>query len=474
MTSQSAVETLVSDTILPMWRKRLETLDLIESWLRPVTDRDRFPLSRRATNEHKELQKLSESPWGAVVVSTVAQTLDLESIYTETADDPAVRALWAPWKRNRMDRAQVRLHRGSIASGEAYNRVTRGADGLAIIRPRSARDVFVVYRDSRDEDAEPLYALEKVGKWDLSNTFGTGHLRLWEEDGSIHLLSMDKGIVKYVQPEAITQARANDGIFGHDYGQIPFVRYTPQLDLEGNSFGEIEPLIPLLGRIEKTAYDRLLIQHKQSWDVRTATGLDRGTMTDAEWEAEKLKLAVGDILTGEEGVQFGSLPATSVEPTIRAHEADIDVLSALSQTPITALGKFVNVSADAIAEARASLYAKRDDYRKTIGMSHLDTLRLCAHIEGRHDDAANFDVYCGWADTEVRTMSAAADALGKVATMLEVPVEELWTLLPFVNYTMAEQWKSAAQRRRGASVLDRLRAATSQQAVTNGAVDAGT
>lgn len=446
MTSIDAIEKLVSDTLLPKWRKRCETLDLIDTWLRPVEGRERFPLSRRATGEHKELQKLSEAPWGAIIVATVSQTLDLEAIYTEKADDPAATSLWQPWKRNRMDRAQVRLHRASIAFGEAYNRVTRGDDDLAIIRPRSARDVYVVYRDSRDEDAMPYLALEKVGRWRLSNVFGVGHLRLWEEDGSMHLLSLDKGTVKYIEPEAMSRQLADGGKFGHDYGQIPFIRYAPQLDLEGESIGEVEPLIPLFGRIEKTAYDRLLIQHKQSWDVRTATGLDRGNMTDQEWEAEKIKLSAGDILTGEEGVQFGSLPATSVEPTIKAHEADIDVLSALSQTPITALGKFINVSADAIAEARASLYAKRDDYRKTIGMSHLDTLRLCAHIEGRSEDAANFDVYCDWADTEVRTMSAAADALGKVATMLEVPPQELWPMLPFVNHTMAEKWKSAAQK----------------------------
>ena len=69
MTSTSSIEKLVSDTLLPKWRKRCETLDMIDSWLRPVENRDRFPLSRRATGEHKELQKLSEAPWGAVVVA---------------------------------------------------------------------------------------------------------------------------------------------------------------------------------------------------------------------------------------------------------------------------------------------------------------------------------------------------------------------------------------------------------------------
>jgi hypothetical protein len=453
----SDVEALVTEQLLPKWRRSLETLDLIDGWLNPRRDRRKFPLSRRANYEHRALQELSEAPWGAIVVSTVAQTLDLESIYTEQADDPAVARIWAPWKRNRMDRVQVRLHRGSIAFGEAYTRVTRGDDSKALINARSARDAFVVYRDSRDDDAKPLYALEKVGQWDLSNPLDPGLLMLWDEDGTVYTLSCEAGDIRYVEQNPF------------DYGVVPFIRYAPQLDLEGVSRGEIAPLVPLFGRIEKTAYDRLLIQHKNSWKVRTATGLDGDKLT----EQDKIKLAHDDILTGEEGVQFSTLDETSVEPTIKAHEADIDVLSALSQTPITALGKFINVSADAIAEARASLYAKRDEYRKMIGVSHLDTLRLAAHIEGRTEDAANFDIYADWADTEVRTMSAAADALGKVATMLEVPVTELWPMLPFVNYTMAEKWKSAATRQGGESLIQQMIAARQSATQTQQASQAG-
>lgn len=454
----SAVEDLVTEQLFPKWRGSLETLDLIDGWLNPRRARPQFPLSPRANYEHKALQELSEAPWGGIVVSTVAQTLDLESIYTEQADDPTVARMWAPWKRNRMDRVQVRLHRGSVAFGEAYTRITRGDDSKALINARSARDAFVVYRDSRDDDAAPLYALEKVGQWDLGNPLDSGLLSLWDEEGIVYTVSCEGGSIKYVTQNPF------------DYGVVPFIRYAPQLDLEGVSRGEIAPLVPLFGRIEKTAYDRLLIQHKNSWKVRTATGLDGDKLT----EQDKIKLGHDDILTGEEGVTFGTLEETSVEPTIKAHEADIDVLSALSQTPITALGKFINVSADAIAEARASLYAKRDEYRKMIGVSHLDTLRLAAHVEGRTEDAANFDVYCDWADTEVRTMSAAADALGKVATMLQVPVTELWPMLPFVNYTMAEKWKSAAQKTQRAQSLAETIAGLANPGLTDANSDGNT
>ena len=428
MTPTQAVA-LVQDQIFPMWRKRLETLDAIDGWLHPHQDRKMFPLSRRANNEHRALQKLSEAPWGSIVVSTVSQTLDLESIYTETANDPTVGRMWTPWKRNRMDAVQVPLHKGAIAFGEAYNRVTRDTNGLALINARSSRDAYVVYRDSRDLAEMPLYALEKDGQWDASSRMASGLLKLWDEDGNWYSFGYEAGDLTFIESGE------------YDYGVVPFIRYAPQIDLEGQSRGEIQPLIPLLGRIEKTAYDRLLIQHNSSWKVRTATGLDGEKFTDAD----KMKLSVDDILTGEEGVTFGTLPETSTDPMVNAHKADIDVLSALSQTPITALGQFINVSADAIAEARAALYAKRDDYRKVIGMSHLDTLRFAAHIEGRTEDAANFDIYAGWADTEVRTMAASAQALGTVATMLDVPVQELWPMLPFVNYTMAEKWKSAAK-----------------------------
>ncbi len=47
-----------------------------------------------------------------------------------------------------------------------------------------------------------------------------------------------------------------------------------------------------------------------------------------------------------------------------------------------------------------------------------------------------------WRDTESRALSATVDALGKMAAMLGVPVQELWEKIPGVTQQDVERWKT--------------------------------
>jgi hypothetical protein len=49
-----------------------------------------------------------------------------------------------------------------------------------------------------------------------------------------------------------------------------------------------------------------------------------------------------------------------------------------------------------------------------------------------------------WRDTQARSFAAVVDALGKLATMLGVPPQELWEKIPGVTQTQIERWKAAA------------------------------
>ncbi|HLR84799.1 MAG TPA: phage portal protein, partial [Nocardioidaceae bacterium] len=226
----------------------------------------------------------------------------------------------------------------------------------------------------------------------------------------------------------------------HGMGVCPIVRYANQLDLEGRAPGEVEPLIPLAARINKTDYDRMLAQHYNSWKVRYATNLEEPP-TSEEAERIKLKLRQSDILTGEGETQFGTLDETPLEGFIQAHDSDLEALGAASQTPVTAFGKLINVSAEGLLEARTSLYARRDERQMLFGDSHTATLRLAAHAEGRAEDADDFEMTLKWADTEARTLNQAVDALGKAANMLGVPQEMLWNKIPGVDLTEVESWR---------------------------------
>lgn len=141
------------------------------------------------------------------------------------------------------------------------------------------------------------------------------------------------------------------------------IRYAPNADLEGVSVGEpIRWHVPA-ERFAKTVSDRLLAQHYNSWKVRTVTGLDRPE-TDSEALEQKAKLSNDTILTGGEGVQFGTLDETPLDGFLKAEAADLATIAALAQKPVWALSgsQLVNLSADAIAEARSSERQKSKPY----------------------------------------------------------------------------------------------------------------
>jgi len=428
---------LANDQLIPAFEKERQNLDKIDRWLRWNPEQPKLP--RGTDREVKALQKLANTPWLNLVVTTVAQMLYCERIYSGDRSAEDLKAMWKPWQRNNMLVKQIAIHRAALGYGLAYTGVLPGVGG-ARISGISPRDGLAVYADPA-EDEFPMYFIRVTAQ-------PNGRMiRIYDEEQE-YFLSVDKGKLEYLEPRP------------HGAGVTPFVRYANQLDLEGRAPGDVEALIPNAARINKTDYDRLLVQHFNSWKIRTATGLEDPS-DEAEAERIKMILRQQDILTGGEGVLFGTLDETSLDPFIHAHDSDVETLAATSQTPTTAFGKLINVSADGLVEARASLYAKRDERQMSFGASHVATLRLAAHIEGRREDAEDFSVHAGWANTESSTMSQAVDALGKAAQMLGVPPRVLWDKIPGIDWETAESWKTYADENPSAD--DKLAEALARQ-----------
>lgn len=419
---------VVQDLLLPLHNTDLDTLNKIDGWLR--FDPEAIKTKATSNEEAKYLKKLCATPWPRVVIETAAQALKAEGIYAADRQPEELKQMWAPWDANDMETKQGALYRASLAYGLAYTLVLPGVDAFgnkgSQITAHSPREFFAVY-DDVVEDEYPSWALRII-----TQANGSVHYRLYD-DTHVHLLSRerDASTLSFIESRA------------HRAGVTPVVRYANQLDLEGRAPGELEPLIPLFSRINKTDYDRMLVQHFNSWKVRYATGIDDPGSDEA---ATKMKLRQEDILAStNHEAKFGTLDETVMDPFIKAHDSDIETLAATSQTPMTTFGKIVNVSAEGLVEARASLRAKVQDRQAGYGASHVRTLRLAAHIEKRTDDASNFTIRTKWADTETAALAASVDALGKAAQMLNVPFQLLWDRIPGVDRTTAESWREFAK-----------------------------
>lgn len=371
--------------------------------------------------EKRRLRAISSTPIVRLLVEQTAQQMVADGVSSQKTAD--TRSMWEPWEKNGLPSAQTSLYAAALTYGEAYAVVLPGLDApQASIRCYSPKMVTVHYEDMAG-DEWPQWAAICLGD----------RYKIFTSD-TAYDVTLDKGRIASISTTP------------HSVGVCPVIRYAPNADLEGVSVGEpIRWRVPA-ERFAKTVSDRLLAQHYNSWKVRTVTGLDRPE-TDSEALEQKAKLSNDTILTGGEGVQFGTLDETPLDGFLKAEAADLATIAALAQKPVWALSgsQLVNLSADAIAEARSSERQKIQALQRALGRSHCQLLRLAAHIEGRTADAADFSLRITWQDTEGRSLSQSADALGKIASQLQVPAQKLWDMIPGVSKDTADQWREYAE-----------------------------
>lgn len=410
--SHGDVVELAHDVLIPGYSLERARLDLIDNWWRWTPEPIKMPA--QATAEARELANLRETPWMRLLVTMLGQQLEAEGVRSSNAPDRQD-WIWSAWQRNRMASRQRALHRAALAYGYSYATVMPGDSG-AVIRGRSPRNLYAVYQDSVVDEYPAYYVLVDENRYTVV------------DEEAVYSLVEEDGRLQYVEHHI------------HDIGVAPAVRYSNEIDLEGRTSGEIEPMIVPAKRIDKTMHDRLLIQHHASFRVITATGLTRPA-NEEEARQQKVRIAHDAVLAGEQDVQYGTLPASPLDGIASALRLDLEWFAAASQTPAHAYtGDLINLSADALEESRAAYEAKGRDRKIGFGDSHEQVLRLAAHIENRPEDAQDFSLSISWADHGARSLSQSADALGKVATMLGVPPEKLWDRIPGVTPDQAAEW----------------------------------
>lgn len=430
---------LVKTQLLPGWEKEKTRLDRIDRWCR--WEQEPITLPRKATLELRQLAELSRVPWLSLVVTATAQAMYVDGYRSRldpaggpTRDRPDVAPPWRTWMANGMDRRQIAVHRAMLAYGYSFTTVLPGVDPMtgekqSVMRGVSPRKMYALWDDPAEDDW-PLYAMRIV------ESTRTGHLVRVYDDTAVHSLRVDDAsAVTYLGPPMI-----------HESAVCPVVRFANMLDLDGRTPGEVEPFIAVAARINKTAYDRMLVQHFNSWKVRTVSGMAEPDNVD-DATRKKLQLRQDDLLVAEDpDTKFGTLDETPIEGLIAGHRADVETLAAVSQTPTHELtGQMANLSAEALAAARASLNQKVVERQKSAGSSHAQTLRLAAAQEGHDDYARDVTGRVTWQDMEIRSMSQAVDALGKASTMLLIPPSALWSRIPGVEKSDVDEWIRLAE-----------------------------
>jgi len=431
--NRDAVVAAVGDVLMPTWSADRDKFDRIDRWARWDHDPPHRP--KNATAEYKELAARAQAPWGALIVSSVVQTLYVDGYRRPKA--PEDNRAWLIWQANGWDARQIHVHRAALTYGIAYAYALPGktlsGEPMPKLRGVSPREMVAVYDDPADDDFPQMAMLVRKAR----NGY---RLRVFDER-FVHdlFLEHEVGKPKYVGTEV------------HDVGVCPVVRYANRFDLEGRAVGEIEPFIPILGRIDQTVFDRLVVQRFASWIVRTIAGMDvKKSADENEMSVREVLslLRVNDfLLSPDKDTKFGSLPATPLDGFIKAEERDLTDLAAVSQTPaFELLGGIANLSAEALDALKSSQDAKSDEVKHQFGESHELLLRLAAHIAGDTETAEDYEAQVIWKDTSIRSLAHAADAFGKLCQSLGVPPEVLWPKIPvFTQQDVDEAKRLAAE-----------------------------
>jgi hypothetical protein len=400
------------------------------------------PNRQETTREYENLRGLSPNAFAGLIVTTMSQMSYLEGI-----SKPGVVGtlpVWETFQRNRWLSRQTAVHRGALGQAVAYGVVLPGADPLTGSKMskmigKSAEAMSAWYDDEDDE--WPVIAMEAYERYEnqgFGNMMVGWTVRIYDEYVTHRLVCEGDGATKeqwtYIDHER------------HGMPVPPVARCANRLDLDGRATGEIEPVLPLLRRIDQDVFDRLIVQRFGAWKVRYIAGMAKPD-SKSEQAAQALKLRVEDLLVSTSNeTKFGVLPAGNIENQIKATDADLRLLSAISQMPPHhLLGLSSNLQAEALAAATEGLQRKSFDFRTNAGEFHQQMARLVAMGEGDFVTAAAWDLRVRWKDTESGSMSQAADALGKLAVQLKVPLEMLWERIPGWTDTDVQRAKELAE-----------------------------
>jgi hypothetical protein len=263
-------------------------------------------------------------------------------------------------------------------------------------------------------------------------------------------------------------------VASHGLGVCPVVRFLYEIDLDGDTdcTGEVEPIIPLQDQINFDTFNCMMAEQYQAFRQRWVTGM---APVDVEGrEQTPFRPGVDRVWAAEDpGTKFGEFGESNLQQYLDTRESGIRHMATITQVPpYHLLGQIANLSAEALAAARDGLDSKIAEPQSNLTDPWRNVFRLTALAS---DDKEGWDDTNGqvvWRDTSARAFAATIDGLGKAATMLGVPVEELWRKIPGVTADDVNTWTKAKQQQE-AEVMAQQAVLNAQQAQAGQAGQAG-
>ena len=408
---------------LPSPPKRLEASALAEA--------------RRA---YSHLMRMGVTNWVKLVADAPSERLEVTG-FRFSGSPEADGLAWKIWQTNHLDADAQLVHDNALITGQSFVLVDpfmveagmpvitceHSSEMIVSYVPGSRRKVAAALKMWTDSDTEyaTLYLPDLIFKWQQGADGSTS----WEP----------------------RQAEGDsDWPLPNPLGEVPVREVAANRSLRpakfGGGIGEFETVLPIQDRINKTIFDRLVTAEFQAFRQRWAVGwspeVDPNTglpRPDQILKASQSFLWTFDADPSE--VKLGEFSTTDFTSFIKATEADVNAMAAISKTPPHyLLGAMVNISGDALTAAESGLSSKTRKHARNFGEVWEDVMRLALRVVNEDELAADMQSEVIWGDIEHRTWGEQVDAVLKMQA-LGVPREALWSRLPSVSPQDIVRWR---------------------------------
>jgi hypothetical protein len=444
---------------------RLET---IHRWVKGVEQDIYVPQS--ATKEYRKLVEQARFNVLPLLESSVAQNLFVDG-YRPARSGENARVWDEVWQPNRLDARQSGLFRPALRYGVSYASVLPGrlADRpTPVITPWSPRRMTALYRDPIN-DEWPLYAMS-VGlpRPDLDARGSTQMVVdvIVYDAHHLYEMALPSEVVTPPVPGQASQPLPFEGLAidpkkvavrVHGLGVCPVVRFADSYgDLDDGPQGVVQAVLPAQRQLNQFTYGLLMAAQYAAFRQRWVTGM--AIPEDADGNPfEPWNAAVNRVWHAESpDTKFGEFQQTDLSGYLDARDKALLYIASVRQIPphtLTVGSQVSNVSAEALAALEAGHQQDIAERKTSFGESIEQALRLAGLAMGDMGTWEDTSAQVVWRDTTPRSIGQVADALGKMATMLEVPPRELWERIPGVTEADLIRWRGAADEQ---STLDRL------------------
>ena len=438
-TASAAVDELVGvqrDRLLE--KLAAQRVHAAELWAWYEGEQDYPVVPGRYRDAYRLLIELSRTPWARLVVDTIAERLHVTGFRSGAVTTDA--EAWRLFKASSMDADERLVYTEALVAGVGYLSVSD--DGK--IAPES---VFELTHEPAPGNRRAVAAALKV--YPLEPTLREWAAELYRPDATYRwqtVLTEPPELGGFVLDGAVRKPPEweSDGVAQNPLGVVTVVPFENRATILGGGVSELEDCIPLLRRIDKITLDLLLTSDVAAFRQKWATGLDVPKDPDTGKPVEPFKAAVDRLWVSDNpDTKFGTFEASDLGQYLKAKDAEIAALAAISRVPAHYLmqSNLANPpTAESLVASESGLVAKVRERQRRFGEAWERTEALAFALSGAGEPPVLEVV---WTDAEMRNPAQVADAAVKLST-IGVPQRALWEYVGATPQQIAEWTLDAA------------------------------